>query len=342
MVDEDTTILNPVRAIDLFCGIGGNSWGANKAGAEIVAGFDMWELAGKVFKDNFPEAEIYPYRLQDINLKRIKNKLGKIDLILASPECTSHSVARGNRDPSFESQNLAYQVLRFAKEFSPRWIVIENVTHMKKWDGYKKFLLELKKLYNTNVQSLLASQFGVPQSRRRIYIVCDREQTPPKIVPPAGLEQINVEEILNMNGKYAYSPLRTEKRAKATLERAGRAFTALGRQEPFLLVYYGSDAAGGWQRLSVPLRTITTVDRFALVKPGDNGDEHVMRMLQPQELKVAMGFLDDFKLERGNRREKIHLLGNAVCPPVMKTIIETLVEKERLLDGRQDEAQQVT
>lgn len=324
MTDNSTTG-KKIRAIDMFCGIGGNSWGAHEAGVEIVAGFDMWELAGKVFKDNFPGAEIYPYRLQDVNLKRIKDKLGKIDLILASPECTSHSVARGNRDPSFESQHLAYQVLRFAKELSPRWIVIENVTHMKQWDGYKKFLKELRKLYNFNVQSLVASQFGVPQSRRRIYIVCDREQAPPKVVPPAGLEKIKVGQIINMNGRYAYSSLKTEKRAKATLERADRAFAALGRQEPFLLVYYGSDAAGGWQRLSVPLRTITTVDRFALVKPGDNGAEHVMRMLQPQELKVAMGFPDDFKLERGNRREKIHLLGNAVCPPVMEAIIKTVV-----------------
>ncbi len=328
MTDSSTTG-ETIRAIDMFCGIGGNSWGAHKAGVEIVAGFDMWKLAGKVFKDNFPDSEVYPYRLQDVNLKRIKDKLGKIDLILASPECTSHSVARGNRDPSFESQHLAYQVLRFAKELSPRWLVIENVTHMKQWDGYKKFLKELGKLYNFNVQSLLASQFGVPQSRRRIYIVCDREQAPPKVFPPAGLEKIKVGQILNMNGKYAYSPLKTEKRAKATLERADRAFAALGRQEPFLLVYYGSDAAGGWQRLSVPLRTITTVDRFALVKPGDDGAEHVMRMLQPQELKVAMGFSDEFKLERGNRREKIHLLGNAVCPPVMEAIIRTVVIRDQ-------------
>lgn len=336
MTEETRVTLSPIRAIDMFCGIGGNSWGAREAGVEIVAGFDMWELAGKVFKDNFANAVVYPYRLQQVNLRKIKDQLGKIDLILASPECTSHSVARGNRDPSFESQHLAYQVLRFAKELSPRWMVIENVTHMKEWGGYKKFLKELKKYYHIRVHSLLASQFGVPQARRRIYIVCDRETPPPEIVPPAGIERVKIEQILNMNGLYPYSPLKTEKRAKATLERAERAFAALGHQKPFLLVYYGSDASGGWQRLDAPLRTITTVDRFALVKPGENGNGHVMRMLQPQELKMAMGFPENFKLTRGNRREKIHLLGNAVCPPVMKNIIETLIGKERLEAGRQN------
>jgi DNA (cytosine-5)-methyltransferase 1 len=47
-------------------------------------------------------------------------------------------------------------------------------------------------------------------------------------------------------------------------------------------------------------------------------------MLQVPEIQRAMGFDTGFKLERGSRRERIRLLGNAVCPPVMKAIIVTL------------------
>src|SRR2546423_11849214 len=47
-------------------------------------------------------------------------------------------------------------------------------------------------------------------------------------------------------------------RAKPTLIRARRAMKALGKAKPFLIVYYGSDGAGGWQRVDKPLRTITT------------------------------------------------------------------------------------
>jgi DNA (cytosine-5)-methyltransferase 1 len=112
------------------------------------------------------------------------------------------------------------------------------------------------------------------------------------------------------------------------MERANRAFKELGRKEPFLLVYYGSDAAGGWQRLNVPLRTITTIDRFALVKPKETGRGHLMRMLQPAELQVAMGFPQDFSIVHGTRRDKIHLLGNAVCPPVMKAIVQSLINEQ--------------
>lgn len=324
MTDKPMTSIKKIRAIDLFCGIGGNSWGAREAGVQIVAGFDMWELACDVYKDNFPEARVFPSRLQEVNLGKIKNQLGEIDLILASPECTSHSVARGNKEASCESQNLAYQVLRFAKVFNPRWIVIENVTNMRNWNGYKKFLKELKKIYKVRPLSLLASRFGVAQSRRRLYILCDRIEKPEKVVPVQS-EKAQISQYINLNGAYHYNPLITEKRAKATLDRAQRAIDRLGKNEPFLLVYYGTDKAGGWQRLDMPLRTITTVDRFALVKPGENGNGHVMRMLQPAELKLAMGFPERFRLARGTRRNKVHLLGNAVCPPVMQTIIEQFI-----------------
>jgi DNA (cytosine-5)-methyltransferase 1 len=52
-----------------------------------------------------------------------------------------------------------------------------------------------------------------------------------------------------------------------------------------------------------------------------------MRMLQVPELKEAMGFPVDFRLSRGTRRDRIKLLGNAVCPPVMKSIVEALVRQ---------------
>jgi DNA (cytosine-5)-methyltransferase 1 len=111
-------------------------------------------------------------------------------------------------------------------------------------------------------------------------------------------------------------------RASATLERANRGFEELGKSASFLLVYYGSDGPGGWQPLDRPLRTITTHDRFALIQPGDAG--HEIRMLQVPELKRAMGFADGYKLPIGNRRQRIRLLGNGVCPPVMRTVVEAL------------------
>lgn len=175
-----------LRAIDLFCGIGGNSWGAQRAGVEIVAGFDKWELAGKVYQDNFPHTRFYQTdlsRLTRSDIRRFQQEIGPVDLILASPECTSHSVARGSRPKSAESLRLSWDVWRFAEVFRPRWMVIENVAAMKRWPHYRDFLriLREKSGYHCLEQSLMASDFGVPQRRYRLYILCDREQMPQSV-----------------------------------------------------------------------------------------------------------------------------------------------------------------
>jgi len=317
-----------IRAIDLFCGIGGNSWGARGAGVEIVAGFDIWPQAGEVYQTNFPEARFYPGDLSTYchaDILRVKEETSGIDLLLASPECTSHSLARGGKPPDLKSLRLSWNVWRFARVFRPRWMVIENVPAMRNWSDYPKFLQYLKREgYHLREQILDASRFGVPQSRKRLFILCDREAEPPEVVSLCQ-QPVPVRSVLNLNGAYPFSPLEKTGRARKTLERAEHAFQALGQNIPFLMVYYSSGVQ--WQTLDVPLRTVTTHDRFALVLPDGEG-KHVMRMLQPDELQAAMGFSPEFSLEAcPTRSGKIHLLGNAVCPPVVTAVVQTLTSQ---------------
>ena len=97
---------------------------------------------------------------------------------------------------------------------------------------------------------------------------------------------------------------------------------------PFLVVYYGSDGAGGWQSLDRPLRTLTTLDRFGLVTW--ERDTAMLRMLQVPELKRAMGFDDRLRVDNGTRRDRIRLLGNGVCPPVMEAVVRSLTQELQL------------
>jgi len=322
-----------IRAIDLFCGAGGSSWGAQRAGARIVAGFDMWGLARRTYQDNFLRAQVYSGRLERISATRVQQEVGRVRLILASPECTSHSVARGSRDGSEDSRKTAFQVVRFARKLKPRWIVIENVVSMRVWNRYDEFLGKLRKLgYKLCEQVLDAADFGVPQSRRRLFIMCDKQRLP-KPLKPKGRKLGRAADAINLNGVYPLSRLWTANRAPATLLRARRALKAVGPNTPFLLVYYSTDGAGGWQRLTAPLRTVTTLDRFALVKRRRHG--RLMRMLQVPELQAAMGFPRYFQLNHGSRRDRIHLLGNAVCPPVMKAIVKALTKQGK---GRKGQA----
>jgi DNA (cytosine-5)-methyltransferase 1 len=320
---REQEVSHPIRALDIFCGAGGSSIGARLAGVEVVAAIDMWPLARDTYKDNFPGTLFFRRKLEYVSPSEFLREAGPIDLLLASPECTNHTCAKGNGDRSEESRKTAFQVTRFARVLMPRWIAVENVVQMKSWDKYPRWISKLKSLgYHVREQVLNAAHFGVPQSRKRLFVTCDLERMPPDVTPPANIRRVPAREIVDSVGIYRFSKLRTEKRAAATIERAERAISQVGYADPFLIVYYGTDGAGGWQSLDAHLRTVTTLDRFAYVRP--NGHGHEMRMLQVPELKKAMGFPDDYKLEHGARRDKIRLLGNAVCPPVMEAIIRKL------------------
>lgn len=194
---------------------------------------------------------------------------------------------------------------------------------MQSWHGYAPLISDLEGLgYNVLPQVLDATDFGVPQSRRRLFLLCDREAVPMPLFP-SGLPSGTVsKDILVKDGGWRSRPLYRPGRASGTLERAERAIDALGRGVPFLIVYYGSDGSGGWQPLDRPIRTLTTLDRFGLVTW--DGDEPMLRMLQVPELRRAMGFGGGFLLPFGSRRNQIRLLGNGVCPPVMEAIVRSL------------------
>jgi len=319
-----------LRCIDLFCGAGGSSCGARLAGVKPVAGIDMWPLAIEAYQLNNRGAKTYTRALQRLDPRELAREVGPIQLMLASPECTNHSVAKGNGERDEESRRTAFQVIRFAKVLKPRWLVIENVVKMQQWSEYGRWLRQLKKIgYKEPLESVLDAQdYGVAQGRKRLFIICDREgevSVPPK---HCGRRATVNSVLATSNGdgkKWPFRPMKGRGLATATWTRAHRAMRALGKNKEFLLVYYGTDGAGGWQELDRPLRTITTLDRFALVRP--NGDGHEMRMLQPPELAAAMGFPANYHWPHTARRNKIKMIGNAVCPPVMQAIVSHLVRR---------------
>ena len=313
-----------IRTYDMFSGLGGGSRGAAAAGATIVGGVDAWGLAAQVFADNFPDARVSTASVEQQDPCQIAKEIGQIDLLLASPECTSHSCARGGRPRSDASRDLAFEVVRYARALSPRWIVIENVIPMRSWSRYPDLLASLGRLgYRVAEHVLDAADHGVPQRRRRLFLLCDREAEPPSHVSRRRGPKPSATKVLDRPGTWRRSPLHDRRRATATIARARRAVAVLGDNAPFLIVYYGNDGAGGWQSLTVPLRTVTTVDRFGLCEPSPDGA--TLRMLQVPEVARAMGFNGDLTLRRGTRRERIMMLGNAVCPPVMKAVVEALV-----------------
>ena len=297
--------------------------GARAAGVEVVSGIDMCSLATETFSANFTGSQVITSRLEGIDLDTLKKQIGRIDIVLASPECTNHTCARGSAPRDERSQATAMLVVEYVRVLRPRWLVVENVIQMRTWSRYGELKHALEKLgYDLGEQVLDASDFGIAQTRRRLFLMGDRKKKLNPVICKSPGRRKSAKSILDPAGTWKTSPLFSERRASATLERAKRGFKVLGKDASFLLVYYGSDGSGGWQPLSRPLRTITTLDRFALVESNGKGPR--MRMLQVPELKRAMGFKENFKLPARTRRDRIRLLGNAVCPPVMEAVVRTL------------------
>jgi DNA (cytosine-5)-methyltransferase 1 len=171
-----------LRAFDLFAGAGGSSWGAQSAGAQRVGTIDSWELARETYLDNFLDVRFYRRKCECIDPRTVSSEIGALDLMIASPECTSHTCARGNRAPSEDSIETAFQVTRLARVLEPRWIVVENVIQMRRWHRYDEWLRRLDDLgYKIRQQILNAVDFGVPQSRKRLFVMADVERMPPEV-----------------------------------------------------------------------------------------------------------------------------------------------------------------
>jgi DNA (cytosine-5)-methyltransferase 1 len=312
--------------LDMFCGGGGSSEGARLAGGTLVGAVDAWDIATQTLGDNFDCEAIRTWRMYPTS-KPLSDFPKHVDLLLASPECTNHSPAKGSAPRCEDSKNTANYVLNYARALTPRWLVIENVIQMRSWSGYEPLVAGLVRLgYHVTPQVLDAADFGVPQTRKRLFLMCDLKRKPGLLAIPPVEGRRPARDIVQLDGPWASTVLDSGKRAEATLARFKRGVAALGENVPFLIVYYGSDGAGGWQSLDRPIRTLTTLDRFGLVTWKD-GVAH-LRMLQVDELKAAMGFRPDYNLGRGSRRDRIRLLGNGVCPPMMQQVIASLRSAE--------------
>lgn len=309
-----------ITFVDLFCGGGFGARGAVRAGGIPLLGLDAWDIATKTYKVNFPDSDVITKKIEDVNPVEL-GQLYQPDVLLTSPECTSHSIARGAKPGLETSRETAIGIVPWIEAMEPRWVIVENVSRMRKWDRHNELVGSIENLgYTVSDLFLNAADFGAAQGRKRMFLVCDREGTSitrGDLIAFAGQPAMTAHDIIEWDSEYISTPLRKEGRAVATIVRAERAITELGENIPFIIVYYGSDYAGGWQRLDAPLRTITTVDRFGLVT-WKEGIPY-LRMLQPSELLNGMS-RGDHVLPFGNRREKVKLCGNGVCSDVMSAI----------------------
>lgn len=295
-----------MRAVDLFAGAGGSSTGATWAGARVVAAVNHWPVAVATHTAAHPEATHYCEDAAVLD----PTMLPAHDLLLASPSCTGHTPARGKERPHHDAARAtAWCVLRVAEAQRPRAIVVENVPAMLEWACYRGWRLALSDLgYRISEQVLDAADVGVPQNRARLYVVALRARRP-LVIEPGRAEHVAARAVLDLDTG-PWSDVATMCTATRARIDAGRA--ALGAD--FLAPYYGSGSGLTGRSLDRPIGTLTTKDRYALVR-GDR-----MRMLSLREQLRLAGFPADYPLA-GGRADGVMQVGNANAPPMAQHVV---------------------
>ena len=171
---------------DQFCGAGGSTLGAKAAGVEVRQALNHWKVAVETYAANHPNTDVDCTNVSQTDPRRYRST----DILITSPECTTHSPAGGNRrrpkaqldafippapdDPSFvRSRVTAWDVVRFAEVHRYEIVIAENVFEFTKWELFGTWLAAMHRLgYRHKVVSL-NSMFcwPTPQSRDRVYVV---------------------------------------------------------------------------------------------------------------------------------------------------------------------------
>ena len=285
--------------IDCFAGGGGASVGIEMAlGIPVDIAINHDPQAIRMHKVNHPDTLHLTEDIFKVDLQRyVKGR--HVSLMWASPDCTSRSKAKGGQPRKSGLRILPWAVYKHAKAILPDVIIMENVEEIQQWgpldenghpirerlgEDYKKFISAMKGLgYIFDSRELVAADYGAPTTRKRWYAIFRRDGK--DIVWPEQTHFKDSEPKWKQCGEYIdWSDLgksifdRSKPLADATQKRIANGIRKYileskpyivqdKRAAAFIIQYHGEQKAGDarGQRLSEPIKTIDTSNRYGLV-----------------------------------------------------------------------------
>jgi DNA (cytosine-5)-methyltransferase 1 len=183
-----------ILAADLFCGAGGASTGFIRACRDLGLDYELlainhWQTAIDTHSLNHPGVKHLCESVERVD-PVVAVPGGRLHLLLAGPECTHFSTARGGRPVNPQSRASAWHILKWAQELYIDTILIENVPEFRTWgpvgtngkplkskrgETYRAFLEALRSLgYKVEDRILNSADYGDPTTRRRLFIMARR------------------------------------------------------------------------------------------------------------------------------------------------------------------------
>lgn len=337
--------------LDLFCGCGGMSLGFEQAGFNALLGIDIWKDALETYHFNRKNTKTLCADISVLLGKEVANIIGNntVDVIIGGPPCQGFSVA-GKRIINDERNKLYKGFVRMVDFFHPYAFVMENVPNILSIGAgaiRNAIIEDFSALgYTVEYKVLTASDYGVPQNRRRaifVGLLHGKHYTFPR---PLQIEKVTSEEALSDLPEYSVEdgadyPLNSNSdyqrlmRINSTVLYNHQA--TVHNQKTIDIISLVPDG-GNYKDLPVELQTTRKVHiawtRLNSKKPSftiDTGHRHHFhyrynRIPTARESARIQSFPDDY-IFTCSRTSQLKQIGNAVPPLLGKAIAISLLEQ---------------
>ena len=343
------------RVIDLFAGVGGLSLGFEKKGFDVVLANEYDASIAASYIANHKNTKMIVGDITSLDLEDTFGKLaGTIDVVIGGPPCQGFS-QKGQRKTIHDERNFLFKYYVSVVELvNPKYFVMENVPNLLTAEG-GYFRHEIEELFNKLGYSLEygvlnASDYGVPQNRRRAVIIGKLNGDAPKLPVPkrndvtiwdaisdlAYLEsgegseeqeykypaESDYEKMLRKDSSKLFNHIAT-KHSPLALERLALIPPNAGREVLPEEHLTKSIYSGTWTRMKKDEISVTITTRFDTPSSGKFTHPFLNRAITVRAARIQ-SFPDNFHFV-GNKGSQMKQVGNAVPPLLAAAIAEVIM-----------------
>ncbi len=343
---------NKRKVIDLFCGAGGLTLGFERQNFESILAIDLWSDAIDTFNNNRSNKVGIVKDILEVDEKFIKKYVNEhVSGVIGGPPCQGFSLA-GRRSEDDERNKLYKEYFKTLSIINPDFFVIENVIgilSMKNGEVKEDIIRRAENIgYNVYIDKLMASDYGVPQNRVRVFFVGIKKELDKGTFkfPDKFKYKITCEEAIsdlpsldnnNDNTKYKTEP--TSKYQKEMRKNCNIVYNheqTFHTEETKRLISYvpqgGSikdlpDSLKGNRKYSSLLRRMNSKSQSNTIDTGHRTYFHYQenRILSVREAARIQSFPDNY-IFSGSKVNQYKQVGNAV-PPLLAEQVAKAINK---------------
>lgn len=308
------------NTLDLYSGAGGMSLGFSKNNFNIIAGVDVWKDAIETFRYNHPSVGL-EFDLLENNASELPVSKNQIDVVIGGPPCKGFSLA-GERDPDDKRNQNIPNFIEYVEYYKPKVAIMENVKgllSMEDGDVLNYIIDEYENIgYNISHKILKSENYGIPQTRHRVFFIAvrkDLSQKPSFPKEKTKNTKVPVKTVLNQDFS-EHPDHQITNHSDDMINRISEV-----DYEDSLYDNYSE----AWKRLNPDKPSITIKENHGapFIHPEKN------RVGTPRECAAIQTFPKEFEF-KGSKSSKLKQIGNAVPP---KLASEVAKEIEKILEN---------